>query len=50
MKVDEVEEMVNKCPFAFNLDLEKSMSKIKVKNDVQIALGSFNIINHLIKT
>jgi len=27
MEVDEVEKMVNKLPFAFNLDLEKSMSR-----------------------
>ncbi len=50
MKVDEVEEMVNKLSFAFNLDLEKSMFNIAMKNDVQVALGSFNTINHLIKT
>jgi hypothetical protein len=46
----EVDEMVNKLSFAFNLDLEKSMFNIAMKNDVQVALGSFNTINHLIKT
>jgi hypothetical protein len=50
MEVDEVEEMVNKLSFAFNLDLEKFMFKIAMKNDVQVALGSLNTINHLIKT
>jgi hypothetical protein len=30
--------------------LEKSMSKITMKNDVQVVLGSFDNINHLIKT
>jgi hypothetical protein len=45
----EVDEMVNKFSFAFNLDLEKSMFNIAMKN-VQVALGSFNTINHLIKT
>ncbi len=50
MEVDEVEEMINKLPFVFNLDLEKSMSKITMKNDVQVVLGSFDNINHLIKT
>jgi hypothetical protein len=34
MEVDEVEEMVNKLLFTFNLDLEKSMFKIAMKNDV----------------
>jgi hypothetical protein len=50
MEVDEVEEMINKLLFVFNLDLEKSMSKITMKNDVQVVFGSFNTINHLIKT
>jgi hypothetical protein len=49
-EVDEVEEMVNKLSFAFNLDLEKSMFKIAMKNDVRIALGFLNTIDHLIKT
>jgi hypothetical protein len=50
MEVDEVEELVNKFMFAFNLDLEESMFKIAMKNDVQVALGSLNTIIHLIKT
>ncbi len=50
MEVDEVEKMVNKLSFAFNLDLEKFMFKIAMKNDVRVALGFFNTINHLIKT
>lgn len=50
MKVDEVGKMVNKLSFAFNLGLEKSMFKMATKNDVWIALSSFNTINHLIKT
>jgi hypothetical protein len=34
MKVDEVGKMVNKLLIAFNLDLEKSMFKMAMNNDV----------------